>query len=915
MFFLRIGIFFFCCLVWCGGYNPSIRETVLDTGKNPVNEKQHEIKKSTYNLLYRPHRQREFARNIMDSDLELFDIIVVGTGLVESILASALARAQKKVLHLDSNNFYGSDWTTLTPLDFMSWSNSLPTTTTTTTGSHPPFKCTSVWTIEDEDRCRLPLLPTSTGESKDQETETSSTTIVITPPPPPPPPPPPVPRLSHETVGALVETKLGLLGVVTGCQRSTGMLVVSLDWLLSNGRHATLQALPSSLRIVGVGTSVRTQEGVRGKITKVHLPMMESRPQYGSRESREEAERSMPADTYEIKPVNEQTTTATMIVPPCQLLSSPLLQKKHQRHRENARRRGAPPSTPLEHVLHDARTYQLDLSPQLLLSSGTAVETLVRSGVHEYVEFLPMDQMFVAEVEEEVEVVEKKKTRREEGCKIFRLRRVPCSKADVFQTSSLSMLDKRVLMKFLRFAMDVETGTTDDMISKNEKMLGKGRSLTRPQNAPKLAYSDYQNFLNLPIEKFYDRCSMSKSLRSIVTHAIGFVSRIPADVKTKDGLRSIQKILSSLGRYGKSPFLCTKYGNSELPQAFCRLCAVYGGVYMLRVEIESVLCGDVAVVSGGGQEEEEEGGGGGGGGEATGSVSMDEYLTGVVLVEEVEENEAKKKKRVIRSKHIVVAPEYIHRVVDTKVETKVETKEETKDTSTTTSTTTSTSVEGGEEGVLCRCVCISRQSIPGTNDGDKAVVVVPPDVVNNEEAIHVVQLSSQVCVVPKERYVVHLTTVATDGEQGEAALRRVVSRLYVGTRHGEKEIKKKEKSGERGVERVVDPVVDPVDWSGYYVEERETTTLAERRAALPKNVHCRRRVRTTECGAPIDVDVAFEEAERMFKVLCPNKKFLPERNASTSNGSADDQGNKEMEEEEDDDSDMSGLDSDDDYGV
>ena len=97
--------------------------------------------------------------------------------------------------------------------------------------------------------------------------------------------------------------------------------------------------------------------------------------------------------------------------------------------------------------------------------------------------------------------------------------------------------------------------------------------------------------------------------------------------------------------------------------------------------------------------------------------------------------------------------------------------------------------------------------------------------------------------------------------------------------------------------------------------ERETTTLAERRAALPKNVHCRRRVRTTECGAPIDVDVAFEEAERMFKVLCPNKKFLPERNASTSNGNADDQGNKEMEEEEEDDSDMSGLDSDDDYGV
>ena len=38
---------------------------------------------------------------------ELFDCVVVGTGLLESVVACSLARAGKKVLHLDSNEYYG----------------------------------------------------------------------------------------------------------------------------------------------------------------------------------------------------------------------------------------------------------------------------------------------------------------------------------------------------------------------------------------------------------------------------------------------------------------------------------------------------------------------------------------------------------------------------------------------------------------------------------------------------------------------------------------------------------------------------------------------------------------------------------------------------------------------------------------
>ena len=59
------------------------------------------------------------------------------------------------------------------------------------------------------------------------------------------------------------------------------------------------------------------------------------------------------------------------------------------------------------------------------------------------------------------------------------------------------------------------------------------------------------------------------------------------------GLKSTKKFLSSLGRFGNTPFLHTMYGSGELPQAFCRLCAVFGGTYYLGKDINGIiLCED-----------------------------------------------------------------------------------------------------------------------------------------------------------------------------------------------------------------------------------------------------------------------------------------------------------------------------------
>ena len=49
---------------------------------------------------------------------------------------------------------------------------------------------------------------------------------------------------------------------------------------------------------------------------------------------------------------------------------------------------------------------------------------------------------------------------------------------------------------------------------------------------------------------------------------------------------------SSMARYGKSPYIYPLYGLGELPQAFARLSAIYGGTYMLDKPIDEIITDD-----------------------------------------------------------------------------------------------------------------------------------------------------------------------------------------------------------------------------------------------------------------------------------------------------------------------------------
>ncbi|KAG1474814.1 hypothetical protein G6F56_000122 [Rhizopus delemar] len=195
--------------------------------------------------------------------------------------------------------------------------------------------------------------------------------------------------------------------------------------------------------------------------------------------------------------------------------------------------------TTFDKLLKASRSYNIDTAPKLLNSREELVEVLIRSGVGRYLEFKSVDDLYIFDKA------------------IKKLEKVPGSKEDVFTSKSISLIEKRKLMRFLTFAMEYKNGDTEV-----------------EEDIP------YSKFLE---EKF----KISGKLLEAIIYAIALVDQ---NASTKHGLDSTHKFVKSMGRFGRGSYLCALYGGAgEVAQAFCRVCAVYGGIYVLNTPIDRIM--------------------------------------------------------------------------------------------------------------------------------------------------------------------------------------------------------------------------------------------------------------------------------------------------------------------------------------
>lgn len=184
-----------------------------------------------------------------------------------------------------------------------------------------------------------------------------------------------------------------------------------------------------------------------------------------------------------------------------------------------------------------SRRFNIDLTPRLLFSRGSMVDLLISSNISRYTEFKSVSRVLTL--------------------LNGQLEHVPSSRADVFGTKHVSVVEKRILMKYLTFCLNYDSDPTV-----------------------------YENYVNRTYIEFLKHQKLTDNLIHFVLHAIAMVT---PDANCLKGLEATKKFLSSLGRFGNTPFLWSMYGSGELPQAFCRLCAVFGGTYYLGRSVEGII--------------------------------------------------------------------------------------------------------------------------------------------------------------------------------------------------------------------------------------------------------------------------------------------------------------------------------------
>lgn len=115
---------------------------------------------------------------------------------------------------------------------------------------------------------------------------------------------------------------------------------------------------------------------------------------------------------------------------------------------------------------------------------------------------------------------------------------VPCSRADVFATKNVGLIEKRQLMQLLTLCVEY-----------------------KPESG------EFKGFENKTLKQYLESKNLTENLMHYVLYAIAMSNdSTPCMV----GVERTQRFLSSLGRYGNTPFLWPMYGTGELPQCFCR---------------------------------------------------------------------------------------------------------------------------------------------------------------------------------------------------------------------------------------------------------------------------------------------------------------------------------------------------------
>ncbi|PVU98358.1 hypothetical protein BB559_001646 [Furculomyces boomerangus] len=191
------------------------------------------------------------------------------------------------------------------------------------------------------------------------------------------------------------------------------------------------------------------------------------------------------------------------------------------------------------------RDYNIDLIPKFMMANEELVKALVYTDVTRYVEFKLVSGSMV--------------------CRDQKISKVPATVGEALVSPLLGFFEKRRAKKFLEF---VGNWKEDDIQTHNGLDLDK-HTMTQ----------------------VYEHFGLDTNSQEFIGHAMAL--HLNESYKTRPARETIERVMlyvTSVARYGSSPYIYPMYGLGELPQGFARLSAIYGGTYMLDTPVDEIVC-------------------------------------------------------------------------------------------------------------------------------------------------------------------------------------------------------------------------------------------------------------------------------------------------------------------------------------
>jgi len=143
-----------------------------------------------------------------------------------------------------------------------------------------------------------------------------------------------------------------------------------------------------------------------------------------------------------------------------------------------------------------------------------------------------------------------------------KISKVPATEKEALSSSLMGMLEKMRFKDFLTFVTDYDPA--------NPK--------TQQGIAPDAKTADMMK-----------KYKLDEGTMDIVGHALAlYADEGWVNERAKATIDRVSLYMDSLRAYGKSPYLYPVYGLGDLPQAFARLAAIYGGTFMLNKKIDGL---------------------------------------------------------------------------------------------------------------------------------------------------------------------------------------------------------------------------------------------------------------------------------------------------------------------------------------